>query len=72
MKNAMSERVQLSLPDTCLKDFLNVRRLTFNTENGTKVMRVGDVSIDQVKSPLSKNNLKTALAFVLGLFASMA
>ena len=72
MKAAMTEIVQLASYETFMSNFLNVRRLIFNIENGTKVMRFGDVSIKEIKPPSSKDNLKIALAFVLGLFASMA
>ena len=72
MKTAMTEMVQLSSSETFMSNFLNVRRLIFNIENGTKVMRFGDVSINEIKPHPSKDNLKIALAFVLGLFASIA
>ena len=72
MKTAMTEMVQLASSETFMSNFLNVRRLIFNIENGTKVMRFGDVSINEIKPQPSKDNLKIALAFVLGLFASMA
>ena len=72
MKTAMTEMAQLSSSETFMSNFLNVRRLVFKIENGTKVMRFGDVSINEIKPQPSKDNLKIALAFVLGLFASMA
>jgi len=72
MQTAMKEMVQLSSSETFMSHFLNVRRLIFNIENGTTVIRFGDVSINEIKPPSSKDNLKIALAFVLGLFASMA
>ena len=72
MKTAMTEMVQLASSETFMSNFINVRRLIFNIENGTKVMRFGDVSINEIEPPSSKDNLKIALALVLGLFASMA
>ena len=72
MKTAMKEMVQLASSETFMSNFLNVRRLIFKIENGAKVMRFGDLSIDEIKPQPSKDNLKIALAFVLGLFASMA
>ena len=72
MKTAMKEMAQLTSSETFMSNFLNVRRLVFNIENGTKVMRFGDLSIDEIKPQLSKDSLKIALAFVLGLFASMS
>ena len=72
MQTAMKEMVQLSSFETFMSHFLNVRRLIFNIENGTKVIRFGDVSIDEITPKPSKDNLKIALAFVLGLFASTA
>ena len=72
MKTAMTEMVQLASSETFMSNFLKVRRLIFNIENGAKVMRFGDLSINEIKPPSSKDNLKIALAFVLGLFASMA
>ena len=55
-----------------MTDVFNLGRLISNIENGTKFMRLGDVSIEQIKPQPSKNNLKTAIVFVLGLFASIA
>ena len=72
MQTVMKEMFQLSSSETFMSHFLNVRRLIFNIENGTKVIRFGDVSIDEITPKPSKDNLKIALAFVLGLFASMA
>ena len=72
MKTAMNEMVQLASSETFMSNFLNVRRLIFNIENGAKVIRFGDLSINEIKPQPSKDNLKIALAFVLGLFASMA
>ena len=71
-KTAMQEMAPLASSETFMSNFLNVRRLVFNIENGTKVMRFGDLSIDEIKPQPSKDSLKIALAFVLGLFASMA
>ena len=72
MQTAMKEMVQLSSSETFISHFLNVTRLIFNIENGTTVIRFGDVSINEIKPPSSKDNLKIAFAFVLGLLASMA
>ena len=72
MKTAMNQMVQLASPETFMSNFLEVRRLVFNIENGTKVMRFGDLSIYEIKPQPSKDKLKMALAFVHGLFASMA
>jgi capsular polysaccharide biosynthesis protein len=72
MKIAMNEMVQLSSSETFMSNFLKVRRLIFKIESGVKVMRLGDVSINEIEPQPSKDNLKIALAFVLGLFASMA
>ena len=72
MKTAMNEMVQLSSSETFMSNFLKVRRLIFKIESGVKVMRLGDVSINEIKPQPSKDNLKIALVFVLGLFASMA
>ena len=72
MKTAMNEMVQLASSETFMSNFLNVRRLIFNIENGAKVIRFGDLSINEIKPQPSKDNLKIALAFVLGLFASIA
>ena len=72
MKTAMKEMAQLTSSETFMSNFLNVRRLIFNIENGVKVMRFGDLSINEIEPQPSKDNLKIALAFVLGLFASMA
>ena len=72
LKKSVEEMVQLASSETFISNFLNVRRLSFNIENGAKVMRFGDVSINEIKPQPSKDNLKIALAFVLGLFASMA
>ena len=72
MKTAMNEMVQLASSETFMSNFLNVRRLIFNIENGAKVIRFGDLSINEIKPQPSKDNLKIALALVLGLCASMA
>ena len=72
MKTAMNEMVQLSTSEIFLSNFLNVSGLIFKIENGSKVMRFGDVSIDEIKPQPSKDNVKIALSFFLGLFASMA
>ncbi|ERL99485.1 hypothetical protein HIMB11_00431 [Rhodobacteraceae bacterium HIMB11] len=49
MKTAMNEMVQLASSETFMSNFLNVRRLIFNIENGTKVIRCGDLSINEIK-----------------------
>lgn len=72
MKTAMKEMVQLASSETFMSNFLNVRRLVFNIANGTKVMRFGEVSINEIKLQPSKDNLKIALAFVLRLLGSIA
>ena len=72
LKKSVEEMVQLASSETFMSNYLNVRRLAFNIENDAKVMRFGDVSINEIKPQPSKDNLKIALAFVLGLFASMA
>jgi hypothetical protein len=72
MQTAMNEMVQLCWSKTFMTDFLNLRRLISNIENGTEFMRFGDVSIEQIKSQPSKDNLKIAIVFVLCLFASIA
>ena len=69
---SVEEMQQLSSSETFINNFLNVGRLIFSIENGAKVMRFGDLSINEIKPQPSKDNLKIALAFVLGLFASMA
>ena len=70
MKTAMNEMVQLSSSATFMSHFLKVRRLIFHIESGVKVMRLGDVSINEIEPQPSKENLKIALAFVLGLFVA--
>jgi len=72
LKKSVEEMVQLCWSKTFMTDFLNLRRLISNIENGTKFMRFGDVSIEQIKSQPSKDNLKIAIVFVLCLFASIA
>ena len=72
LKKSVEEMVQLASSETFMSNYLNVRRLAFNIENDAKVMRFGDVSINEIKPQPSKDNLKIALAFVLGLFASTA
>ena len=53
-------------------DILGIERLIFKLENGVKAIRLGDLSIAESMTPSNKDKLKIALAFVLGLFASMA
>jgi capsular polysaccharide biosynthesis protein len=72
MKTAMTEMVQLASSETFISNFLEVRRLIFKIESGGKVMRLGEVTISEIRPPSSKYNLKIALAFLLGLFASIA
>ena len=55
-----------------MTDSFNLRRLISNIENGTKFMRFDDVSMEQIKPQPNKDNLKIAIVFVLGLFASIA
>ena len=72
LEAAMQEMPDLSSSEAVMYEFLDVRRLIFNIENGTKVIRFGDVTINEITPKPSKDNLKIALAFVSGLFASMA
>ena len=72
MKTAMKEMASLASSETFMSNFLKVRRLVFNIENGTQVLRFGDLSINEIQPKPSKNKLKIALAFVVGLFVSMA
>lgn len=72
LKRSVEEMVQLASSETFMSNFLKVRRLIFKIENGAQVMRFGDVSINEIKPRSSKDNLKIALAFVLGLFVSIA
>ena len=55
-----------------MTDSFNLRRLISNIENGTMFMRFDDVSMEQIKPQPNKDNMKIAIAFVSGLFASMS
>ena len=72
IKTAMKEMAPLSSSESFMSNFLKVRRIIFKLENGVKVMRLGEVSIREIKPQPGKDKLKMALAFVLGLFASIA
>ena len=72
LKKSVEEMVQLTFSERMMFDILGIERLIFKLENGTKAIRLGDVSIAESMPPLSKDELKIALAFVLGLFVSMA
>ena len=72
MKTAMNEMAQLSSSEAIMSNFLDARRLIFKIERGVKVMRFGEITISEITPQPSKDNLKIALAFVLGLFASTA
>ena len=72
LKKSVEEMVQLTFSERMMFDILAIERLIFKLENGVKAIRLGDLSIAESIPPSSKDNLKIALAFVLGLFASMA
>ena len=72
LKKSVEEMVQLTFSERMMFDILKIERLIFKLENGAKAIRLGDLSINEIKPQPSKDNLKIALAFVLGLFASMA
>ena len=72
LKKSVEEIVQLTFSERMMFDILKIERLIFKLENGVKAIRLGDLSINEIKPQPSKDNLKIALAFVLGLFASMA
>ena len=72
MNTAMSEIAQLPSPETFMSYFLDVRRLIFKLENYLKVVRLGEISMVASMSPSRNNNLKIAIAFVSGMFASMS
>ena len=72
LKKSVEEMVQLTFSERMMFDILAIERLIFKLENGVKAIRLGDLSIAESMPPSSKDNLKIALAFVLGLFASMA
>ena len=72
LKKSVEEMVQLTSSERMMFDILGIERLIFKLENGVKATRLGDLSIVKSMPPSSKDNLKIALAFVLGLFASMA
>ena len=72
LKKSVEEMVQLTSSERMMFDILAIERLIFKLENGVKAIRLGDVSIAESMPPSSKDNLKIALAFVMGMFASMA
>ena len=72
LKKSVEEMVQLTFSERMMFDILAIERLLFKLENGVKPIRLGDLSIAESMQPSNKDNLKIALAFVLGLFASMA
>ena len=72
LKKSLEEMVQLTFSERMMFDILEIERLIFKLENGVRAIRLGDLSIAESMRPSSKDNLKIALAFVLGLFASMA
>ena len=72
LKKSVEEMVQLTFSERMMFDILGIERLIFKLENGVKAIRLGDLSIAESMPPSNKDKLKIALAFVLGLFASMA
>ena len=72
LKKSVEEMVQLTFSERMMFDILAIERLIFKLENGVKAIRLGDLSIAESMPPSNKDKLKIALAFVLGLFASMA
>ena len=72
LKKSVEEMVQFTFSERMMFDILGIERLIFKLENGAKAIRLGDLSIAESTPPSSKDNLKIALAFVLGLFVSMA
>ena len=72
LKKSVEEMVQLTFSERMMFDILEIERLIFKLENGVRAIRLGDLSIAESMRPSSKDNLKISLAFVLGLFASMA
>ena len=72
LKKSVEEMVQLNFSERMMFEILGMERLIFKLENGVKAIRLGDLSIAESMLPSSKDNLKIVLAFVLGLFASMA
>ena len=72
LKKSVEEMVQLTFSERMMFDILGIERLIFKLENGVKAIRLGDLTIVEITPASSKGNLKVALAFVLGLFASMA
>ena len=72
LKKSVEELVQLTFSERMVFDILGVERLIFKLENGVKAIRLGDLTIVEITPASSKDNLKVTLAFVLGLFASMA
>ena len=72
LKKSVEEMAQLTFSERMMFDIIGIQRLIFKLENGVKAIRLGEISIVEFMPPSSKDNLKIALAFVLGLFASMA
>ena len=72
LKKSVEEMVQLTFSERMMFDILGIERLIFKLENGVKAIRLGDLSIAESMRPSNKDKLKIVLAFVLGLFASMA
>jgi hypothetical protein len=72
LKKSFEEMVQLTFFERMMFDILEIERLIFKLENGVRAIHLGDLSIAESMRPSSKDNLKIALAFVLGLFVSMA
>jgi len=72
LKKSVEEMVQLTFSERMMFDILEIERLIFKLENGVRAIRLGDLSIAESMRASSKDNLKIALAFVLGLFVSMA
>ena len=72
LKKSVEEMVQLTFSERMMFDILGIERLIFKLENGVKAIRLGDLNTVESMPTQSKENLKTALAFILGLFASIA
>ena len=72
LKKSVEEMAQLTFSERMMFDIIGIQRLIFKLENGVKAIRLGEISIVEFMPPSSNDNLKIALAFVLGLFASMA
>ena len=72
LKKSVEEMVQLTFSERMMFDILEIERLIFKLENGVKAIRLGDFNTVESMPTQSKENLKIALAFILGLFASIA